>query len=130
VKIGYEMSLEETGRFLVVVNSVFCVFETSDERSCLLHYDYERDKSGGYPEAHLQVAGASKLLTAWPGQPNTRELGRLHLPVSGRRYRPVLEDVIEFLIVERFAEPCDGWRTVLGCCASTGPPPSTAAANR
>jgi hypothetical protein len=70
-------------------------------------------KTGGYPEAHLQVNGASKPLAEWSGTPNTRELSRLHLPVGGRRFRPALEDVIEFLITEKLAEPRAGWREVL-----------------
>jgi hypothetical protein len=37
----------------------------------------------------------------------------LHLPVGGRRFRPSLEDVIEFLIVERIASPRDGWEAAL-----------------
>jgi hypothetical protein len=47
------------------------------------------------------------------GKPNTRELSRLHLPVGGRRFRPTLEDVIEFLVIEKLAEPRAGWRDVL-----------------
>jgi hypothetical protein len=38
---------------------------------------------------------------------------KLHFPVGGRRYRPSLEDVIEFLIVERLVDARDGWQTVL-----------------
>jgi hypothetical protein len=30
--------------------------------------------------------------------------------VGGRRYRPALEDVIEFLIVENLARPRAGWK--------------------
>jgi hypothetical protein len=111
--IGYELSLEATGRFLVVISSFFSVYADSDEASCLCHFDYERAKPGGYPEAHVQVVGESPALARWPGQPTTRELSRLHLPVGGRRFRPIIEDAIEFLIVEKLAEPRDGWRAVL-----------------
>jgi hypothetical protein len=37
----------------------------------------------------------------------------LHFPTGGRRYRPALEDVIEFLIVEGLADGQAGWRDVL-----------------
>jgi hypothetical protein len=50
-------------------------------------------------------------VTASPGA--GWELSRLHLPVGGRRYRPTLEDVIEFLVTEKLAEPRDGWRAVV-----------------
>jgi hypothetical protein len=107
------LSLEETGRFLQVISSAFSVYAGPDGKSCLCHFDYERDKARGYPEAHLQVIGKSDALATWPGQPNTRELGRLHLPVGGRRYRPPIEDVVEFLVVEKLAEPRPEWREVL-----------------
>jgi hypothetical protein len=42
-----------------------------------------------------------------------RELERLHFPTGGRRFRPILEDVIEFLIVEGLADSRDGWKDVL-----------------
>jgi hypothetical protein len=68
------------------------------------HFDYERDKAGGYPEAHLQVPGQSGALAAMTSGPDKRSLDRLHFPVGGRRFRPILEDVIEFLIVEQLAQ--------------------------
>ena len=70
----------------------------------LVPFDYERGKSG-YPEAHLQVYGESAALAAWKGTPKSRQLARLHFPVRGRRYRPTLEDVVEFLIAKELAVP-------------------------
>jgi hypothetical protein len=35
--------------------------------------------------------------------------------VGGRRYRPTLEDVIEFLVIENLADARDGWADVLAC---------------
>lgn len=111
--LGYELSLDKSGRFLTVFNSFFSVQTGSQEASALCHFDYERDKPGGYPEAHLQVNGVSPALAAWPGKTTTRELGRLHFPVGGRRFRPTIEDVIDFLIVEGLAEPRDGWQAIV-----------------
>ncbi len=103
------MCLDESGRYLAVVSSFIGIYATDRDRSCLCHFDYERDKTGGYPEAHLQVLGESPALAAWGGRFHKKELGRLHLPVGGRRYRPALEDVIEFLIVEKLADARSGW---------------------
>jgi hypothetical protein len=78
----------------------------------LLHYDYEREKGDDYPEAHLQVCATSPTwegLTASYGS-RGRALERLHLPVGGRRYRPTVEDLIEFLITEKLATGRTGWR--------------------
>ena len=43
-----------------------------------------------------------------------RQSSRLHLPVGGRRFRPCLEDIIEFCIVERLVKPRhETWRDML-----------------
>ncbi|HEY3258705.1 MAG TPA: hypothetical protein VGJ95_00310 [Pseudonocardiaceae bacterium] len=72
----------------------------------LLHYDYERGKGGGYPEAHLQVCAHT---ATWNSICERRDIGsrpleRLHLPVGGRRYRPTVEDVLDFVIREDLAD--------------------------
>jgi hypothetical protein len=76
-----------------------------------MHYDCDRDKGDGYPEAHLHVCAEP---SGWPAPCSaTRGDERpfesaLHFPVGGRRYRPALEDLIEFLIVEQIAEARPG----------------------
>jgi hypothetical protein len=104
LKVGYQLSLDTSGRFLTVAVSAFEVYAATGAQVPLCRFDYERGKSGGYPEAHIQVHGESGALAAWTGVPNTRELERLHLPMGGRRYRVTLEDVIEFLITEKLAD--------------------------
>lgn len=111
--VSFRLCLDDAGRYLAAVASFFGIYANDDEHSCLCHFDYEREKPGGYPEAHLQVYGDSAALAAWGGQPQTRQLDRLHFPVGGRRFRPTLEDVIEFLIVEKLADTRDGWKDVL-----------------
>jgi hypothetical protein len=111
--IGYRLRLDDSGEYLTVDASAFSVYAADDDSSCLCRFDYERGKSG-YPEAHLQVCGESAALAAWKGAPKTRQLERLHFPVGGRRYRPTLEDVVEFLIAEELAAPRDEqWPAVL-----------------
>lgn len=77
-------------------------------------YDYERNPAHGYPAAHVQVNGHSPALDELCQRAEVRkELKDLHLPVGGRRFRPTLEDLIEFLIIEGFAEARSDWRRVL-----------------
>lgn len=82
----------------------------------MIRWDYEREPDHQtYPEAHIQIDAESEpwrqLLVA-AGRPHDPVVN-LHLPVGGRRFRPSLEDVIEFLIVERIADPQDGWADVI-----------------
>lgn len=66
--------------------------------------------------AHLQVTGVSSELGQVWGIRKVKDpkaLQRLHLPVGGFRYRPCLEDFVEFLIEENLASGKDQWRSVL-----------------
>jgi hypothetical protein len=67
----------------------------------LFRFDYERHKNN-YPDCHLQVFGSYPPLTSYLeaiGKPKQR-LERLHFPMGGRRFRPTVEDLIEFLVCE------------------------------
>jgi hypothetical protein len=80
----------------------------------LFHYDYYRDADNPYPNAHFQVPGHSdalEMLNQATGQ--SKELGHLHFPVGGKRFRPTLEDLIDFLIVEGYIEARAGWQDVV-----------------
>ncbi|WP_231858948.1 hypothetical protein [Mycobacterium canetti] len=107
---------------LMVTSSVMILAtaaDVADESNILLHYDYERGKEG-YPEAHLQICASSDAWRAAGRRLDGKErlLERLHLPVGDRRFRPTLEDLIEFLIRERLAEPHDGWETAIAVSRS------------
>jgi hypothetical protein len=83
----------------------------ADGARLLVRYDYERDNADDYPSAHLQVCATSE---AWEEVTRSygakgRELEQLHHPVGGRRYRPTLEDLIEFLVTGQLAEKRRGW---------------------
>lgn len=109
--LSYGLRLNAHG-FLMVETSFVGLFLDGQMHEELLHFDYERDKADGYPEAHVQVIADSDhwrtLLAACPDA--NRPLGKLHLPVGGRRFRPALEHVVEFLIMEHLVEPtCDNW---------------------
>jgi hypothetical protein len=111
MEISYRLCMDEEGQYLTVLSSYAGVYADAGGQSPLCHVDYERNKKDGYPEAHLQVEGDSAALKAWRLTDGTRDrpLRDLHFPVGGRRYRPALEDVIEFLIVEKLAAPRPRW---------------------
>lgn len=106
----HEVYFDEEG-LLSVKRSTYGIFvgPTLDD-PMLLHFDYDREPDNPYPQAHFQVAGDSaalKQLNEATGQ--TKTLADLHFPVGGKRFRPSLEDLIEFLIVEQFVEGRPGW---------------------
>src|SRR5882757_2868849 len=102
--------MDQWDQYLTVRSSFAGVFPTEMGKDGLFHYDYERDKRDSYPDAHLQIAGQDESMAALlPGKP----IVKLHFPVGGKRFRPSLEDVIEFLIREGLTEGKDGYKAVL-----------------
>ena len=110
----YTLAADYQGRYLMVLSSVMTYGLDTDTDHPLFHYDYERDKAHGYPDAHLQV---SVDPPGWDTLCSSRGLdksfGALHLPMGHKRFRPTMEDLIRFLIVEGLADYRDGWDTVL-----------------
>jgi hypothetical protein len=115
------LQLDDARKYMMVTQSMTLLALDADLSRELLHYDYEREKhleGKGYPEAHLQVCAPSadwEIAGQRSGQDNL-PLAKMHLPVGpggGRRFRPSLEDVIEFLIVEGLVEHRKGWREAL-----------------
>jgi hypothetical protein len=108
--VSFRLQMDQWDQYLTVRSSFVGVFPTEQGKHGLFHYDYERDKADDYPDAHLQVAGQDEAMAALlPGKPCVK----LHFPVGGKRFRPCLEDVIEFLIREGLTEGKDGYKAVL-----------------
>jgi hypothetical protein len=116
--LSYRLRPDDEGQYLAVGSSFAGLFIDELMEQTLLHFDYERDKGDGYPEAHLQVAAESPAWrrvfeTCDSDADRKRSLEHLHLPVGGRRFRPTLEDLIEFLITERLVKGKEGWQQAL-----------------
>ncbi|MCX5365901.1 hypothetical protein OG864_45205 [Streptomyces sp. NBC_00124] len=113
--VSFQLRLDAEREHLMVDKSFFGLFGAEDAKQGLFHYDYERDKADGYPDAHLQVYAESELFATLndPKADRARSLSKLHFPVGGKRFRPCLEDIIEFLIVERLVEARDGYEKVI-----------------
>lgn len=106
--ISYRLAPDDEGRYLQVNSSVIALL--ADEETELLHFDYERNKSHDYPEAHLQIVASSE---AWEEVGAGRSLARLHLPVGGRRFRFTLEDVAAFLTREKLVTASRGAKSTI-----------------
>ena len=93
-------------------------FHTSEEisnESLLLGIDYTRNPKNEFPRAHIHVAGERDDLDAicLGSTRKHRTLRQLHLPVGGSRYRPTLEDLLEFVILEKMAKPHEKWEQAI-----------------
>jgi hypothetical protein len=114
LNVSYALRLDDRRKHMAVQKSTYGLYRDEDMTQPLAHWDYEREKAD-YPEAHLQIDADSER---WrealkiADRPDEK-VSHLHLPVGARRYRPTLEDVIEFLVVERLCDALDGWREVI-----------------
>lgn len=115
--LAFSMRLEQDfeDEYLMVRQSVMLLSASAEPADTLLHYDYECDKPDDYPDAHLQICATSddwkRVGVRTDG--TERLLERMHLPLGGRRYRPTLEDMVEFLITEKLARAKKGWRKAI-----------------
>lgn len=116
--------LDVAGDHLAIASSKFalCVDKTTGNSLLRIEYDRDRgrepDKDARHkrPAAHVQILGSSTQLgfaQALAGK-KYRPLEKIHFPVGGRRFRPSLEDFIEFLYYEGLLPGThEGWRDVL-----------------
>lgn len=101
---SHRLVWDDEGRYLTSVASAFRVSADPSGDPALLRYEYVRGNAP-HPEAHIHVHGewGQPLLGVSPPR-------KLHLPVGGRRFRPTLEDLIEFLVNEGFCSGRAGWQ--------------------
>jgi len=116
-------SLDRSGKHLKTVRSEISVHSVLDRSTALVRCDYRSDMRSD-PIAHWQVyaerGAMSHLLTRANANParsrrprRPHDLSSLHFAVGGERFRPCLEDVLQFLVLDCGVDRCDGWRTVV-----------------
>lgn len=118
--VAYMLGPDPEQTHLAVAKSQYGLYLDNDRQKMLVHWDYTRDPANAYPVAHVQVNGDCEyfdLLTE-----EARNAGRVspkrplrdfHFPVGGRRFRPTLEDVVEFLAVEGLVTVRPDWATAV-----------------
>ena len=103
---------DSTGAFLAVEKSTLKLAAKVD-RAPIFRFEFER-AAHSKPAGHLQVHGHRGALShvlsrARHQAPHSMEA--LHLPVGGPRFRPCLEDVVQFLIEDCRFDARAGWKS-------------------
>ena len=114
LRVLHSLGLDDDSRFLTTIRSSYTLITAGDGMR-IATYDYVRTPPNRYPEAHLHVDGEAQGLQHMLdicGRSKSRAVD-LHLPVGGRRFRPSLEDLIEFCILEDLATPRRDWQDEL-----------------
>jgi hypothetical protein len=110
LELSIACELDSIGRYLAVERSSFGLLAALD-RTPVLRIDYRRDMYAA-PAAHVQVhahRGALSHLLSRAGHPHPHDMSALHIPIGGARFRPCLEDFIQFLIAECKFDSLPGW---------------------
>jgi hypothetical protein len=126
LKVGYLVRLDDSGEHLAVDTSFFSLVIDSKSQRPVIRVEYDRgrgsepdDESGSQHRrsaAHVQVHGSSDELAYVQGPRGATKLRALkdfHIPVGGRRFRPTLEDFIDFLGTEELIPLHPGWFEVV-----------------
>lgn len=115
LSVLHKFGLDSTGRFLMNIASTYSL-EVAGPEQTVLTWDYVREPPNEYPPAHMHMYGESEVLRAMfdaCGVKPERQTRDLHIPVGGKRYRPALEDIVEFVIRERLVKAHSGWEKKL-----------------
>jgi hypothetical protein len=102
---------DSTGKHLAVDGSKFWLVSTKD-RSPLIRFEYEYD-ARTTPHSHIHVhaeRGTLSHLLTRTRRDRAHDMSALHLPTGGSRFRPDLEDVVQFLIAECGVDKVAGWK--------------------
>lgn len=111
LRINYSCRPDAARHYLAVDGSKFWIVSTKD-RSPLFRFEFNYE-SRTSPHSHIQVHAERGTLThllTRCGHDRAHDMSALHLPTGGSRFRPNLEDVIQFLIEDVGVDPVDGWR--------------------
>lgn len=130
LELRYHLEMNSAGDYVRIEKSKFQVFGMTEGTSPFFRYDFEAHPgSAAIPTAHLNVYGhRDDLLHAMyvsnksrsrpankkdldPTSP--RGLHMLHFPIGGARFRPCLEDILEFVIREFGIDTAPGWQEAI-----------------
>jgi len=114
----FRQELDHTGRFLKTSEAAFTVYSDLD-RQPLFALDYKASMNQA-PVSHWNLFSERGALThllsrahALGRVKHPHRLSSLHFPTGGERFRPSLEDLLQFLIHECGFDAQDGWKEAL-----------------
>lgn len=108
---NYKLCVDSYGTHIAVEHSSF-VLKAKVDRTPVIRWDYDRD-ANRKPRSHVQVTahrGALSHILSRLDHPTPHSIESLHIPLGGERFRPCLEDVVEFLIRDCGFEGQKNWK--------------------
>jgi len=114
LRLDFLCRLDVTQEFLAIDKSkIWIVADVDSTPVFRFEFLYEAD---WVPHSHIQVhgeRGALAHLLSQTGHKRPHNMSALHLPTGGSRFRPNLEDVLQFLILDCKFDSIDGWQSAI-----------------
>jgi hypothetical protein len=114
LRIDFLCRLDATYEFLAIDRSkIWVVAEVDSTPVFRFEYLYQADR---VPHSHIHVhgeRGALAHLLSQTGHGKPHSMSALHLPTGGSRFRPSLEDVVQFLIDECKFDGLETWQAAV-----------------
>jgi hypothetical protein len=120
LSLAFYLEMDRRGRFLKTIRTDLAIHSTLD-RTPLVRLDFRSDMTTD-PISHWQIhaerGSMSHLLArAHAIRPNLvkkpHDISSLHLATGGERFRPCLEDFLQFVIEECGVDSVPGWETAI-----------------
>lgn len=111
LQLDYALCADRTGRHLAVQSSAFQLKERRGKKP-IVRVEYLRD-ARSVPCSHVHVHAESGLFTellAATRHPSAAAIASIHVPTGGDRFRPCVEDFVQFLIEECHIASREGWQ--------------------
>lgn len=114
LRIDFLCRLDVTSQFLAIDKSkTWVVAEVDSTPIFRFEYLYE---ANWVPHSHIQVhaeRAALAHLLSQTGHSKPHSMSSLHLPTGGSRFRPNLEDVVQFLVTDCKFDALDTWQVAV-----------------
>ncbi|OBK54448.1 hypothetical protein A5654_08340 [Mycolicibacterium fortuitum] len=114
LSVIYKLCVDSYSRYLAVEHSSFALKAKLD-RAPIIRWEYDRE-ARSKPSSHVQITahrGALSHILSRLNHDTPHSIESLHLPMGGERFRPCLEDIVEFLIRDCGFPGSEGWRAVV-----------------
>lgn len=114
LRLDFLCRLDTTQEFLAIDKSKIWIVADVDSTP-IFRFEFLYDAEW-VPHSHIQVhgeRGALAHLLSQTGHKRPHNMAALHLPTGGARFRPNLEDVIQFLVVDCRFDPVDSWEVAV-----------------
>lgn len=112
--VSRHFCLDSSAQFLAVHRSTYRLVHP-DSRRPLFRYEYGRDIHTA-PASHIHQHDDHPILSQVHAEAGRRKPGSIwamHFPTGGARFRPCLEDVLQFLITEFRLDTVPTWRSAI-----------------